>query len=177
MRSEKGYTVIEMMVVLVVVGIASTIAIVDHSAKLPHNNLRKASRNIVSKLRLIRQRAITTSANTSATFIVNHNFYFFKDVGEYQLPRYIRFGLPEEVKDKPNGKPIPTSARDGSSFTNEKVSFEPDGTMSGAVTGRIYLTNASNSSSGDELFREAFAIEVNRTGQVKLLKWNETQWE
>ncbi len=184
MRLNGGYTAIEMMVVMTLVGLTSTIALVNHTKQLPQQNLRLASRQIISHLRQLRQKAITRNTRTSADFHVNgdplpDNRYALWDAGEKQLPAHIRFGYSPEVNQTPKSGPLSASSEDGISLNGNQVAFEPNGTASG-LGGYIYLTNAPLSfpdtqPPGPQY--QTVAISVNITGHVKLYQWKNRRWE
>lgn len=170
------------MVVMSLVGIASTVALVSHSSQLSHRNLKVASRQVISQLRHLRQRAIVQNTTTTAEFYADNddiadNFYEVWDLGEHELPAHIRFGYHEEVDQTPKGGALSAGSLDGVSFSGNKIAFEANGTASG-LGGYIYLTNAPRPLpvSGEEQY-EAVAISVNMTGSVRLYKWKAGHWE
>ena len=175
MWSKKGYTAIEMLTVLAVVGITATFALVNHAAQKPHTNLRENGREMVSQLRHLRQQAITTGVTTTLEFLPRYGLYMLSDEEERALLPHVRFGYPSEVDQTPGGDPLSAQAADGVSFLNEVAGFQADGTPS--RQGTVYLTNASADDKTHEGYREALAISVNATGRVKLYQWRGTRWE
>ncbi len=190
MGSKKGYTFIELMVVLALVGLASSIALSNHLAQKPRAQLRQASREILSQLRGIRQQSITTGQVTTICFsddddllqingddvaVADNEYVIIPGRIKKTLPSKIRFGYPNHVTETPRAGNLSAASQDGISFNGECVSFQPNGTANG-LNGQIYLTNASDNSE-DNLQHESFAIDVNVTGQVRLYKWKNTQWQ
>ena len=59
--NKKGVTLIELIVVLVIIAIAATLAIPNIAAWLPNYRLRTATRDIVSTMRTAQMKAVTTN--------------------------------------------------------------------------------------------------------------------
>ncbi|NOY85114.1 MAG: prepilin-type N-terminal cleavage/methylation domain-containing protein [Nitrospirae bacterium] len=189
MGSKKGYTFIELMVVLALVGLASSIALSSHLAQKPRAQLRQASREILSQLRGIRQQSITTGQVTTICFsddddllqingdniaVADNEYVIIPGRTKKTLPSKIRFGYPDDVTETPRGGALSVASQDGITF-NPCVSFQPNGTAN-SLNGQIYLTNASDNPE-DNLQHESFAIDINVTGQVRLYRWKNTQWQ
>jgi prepilin-type N-terminal cleavage/methylation domain-containing protein len=162
--SQKGYTLVETMVVLGITASLSVLGVVTFSAQIAHNHLTDAARQILSDLRLVRQKAITEGVNGPVRFDPEGRKYFLLGLGERTLPAQVRFGLGEGVP------PLPDTVLpdDGISFRENIVTFQPNGTMTG-VGGVVYLTN-------DSVHNETIAISVITTGRVKIRRWNGNVW-
>lgn len=191
MWSKNGYTFVEFMVVFAIIGLASSVALVDYLKQKPRIQLRQASREILSQLRGIRQQSITTGKTTAIYFsddddliqidgesiaVADNEYILVPGKIKKTLPPNIRFGYPGDVTETPRGGALSETSQDGISFNNKRVAFEPNGTIQG-INGQIYLTNISNDSENNSPLGEAFAIDVNVTGQVRLYKWNNTRWQ
>jgi len=177
MCSKKGYTAIEMIAVLAVVGVLTSVALVNHFAQKPHTNLRENGREIVSQLRHLRQKAITTGVTTTLEFLPTQGLYSLSDDEEKSLLPHVRFGYPVEVNKTPGDEVFSeeSAPTDGVSFRDELASFQPDGTP--GRQGTIYLTNAPLGGAPHGSYNEGLAISVNATGRVKLYTWRGTKWE
>lgn len=162
--SQKGYTLVETMVVLAITASLSVMGVATFSTQIAHNHLTDAGRQIISDLRLIRQKAITEGVNEPVRFNPEGRKYFLPGLGERILPPQVRFGLKEGVP------PLPDTVlpADGISFRENTVTFQPNGTMMG-LGGAVYLTN-------DSVHTETVAISVVTTGRVKIRKWNGNEW-
>lgn len=191
MWSKNGYTFVEFMVVLAIIGLASSLALVDYLKQKPRAQLRQASREILSQLRGIRQQSITTGKTTTIYFsdaddliqidgeniaVADNEYILVPGKIKKTLPPNIRFGYPSDVTKTPRGGELSGASQDGISFSNERVSFEPNGTIQG-INGQIYLTNTSKAPGNSSPLSEAFAIDINMTGQVRLYKWINTKWQ
>ncbi len=159
---------------MALVGIMASIGLVNHLAQRPHLNLRKASRAMISELRRVRQKAISTGRSASLDFNPGEGRYTLTNIGEKVLPSYIRFGYSAEVKKTPSGNSLSGGSHDGVSFKDNLATFEPNGTFKG-IGGTIYLTNRALSTD-NHFYNETVAVSVNITGRVKLHKWNGVSW-
>lgn len=162
--SQKGYTLIETMVVLAITTSLSVVGVVSFSNQIAHNHLTDAGRQIISDLRLIRQKAIAEGIAGPIQFHPDGRKYSVPGVGERTLPPQIRFGLREGVPPLPDAV-LPD---DGISFRENTITFQPNGTIMG-LGGTVYLTNDSG-------HHETVAVSVVTTGRVKIRKWNGNAW-
>lgn len=167
LHTNTGYTFVELMVVLVVAGILLLMGAQDFKAQASRRRLRHTSHQIVSHLRLIRQKAITEGKTLSIQFSPDIQKYDLPGFGDQTLPQTVFFGASEGIQKIPKNRDG-TPPNDGISFKKDRVTFQPNGTYAG-VGGSIYLTNDTDQS-------ETMAITVNMTGRVKLYKWSGDAW-
>jgi len=162
--NQKGYTLVETMVVLAITASLSVLGVAAFSTQIAHNHLTDAGRQIISDLRLIRQKAIIEVVIGPVRFDPEGHKYFLPGLGERVLPPQVRFGLKDGVP------PLPDTVLpdDGISFRENSITFQPNGTMMG-VGGAVYLTH-------DSVRSEVIAISVVATGRVKIRKWNGNVW-
>ncbi len=157
----RGYTLVELLIVMALVGVVISIGAMNFAAQMPHDNLRHAASAVVSDLRFTRQTAITKGIENAIEF----------SSGAYVLPKYVKFGLSGGVNKPPSGEESGWNAQvDGVTFHDNTATFKPDGVIKSA--GTIFLTNTP-------FGNETRAITVNFTGRVKAFKWNENakEWE
>ena len=160
---QSGYTTIELAVTLAIASILTSLAVYSFADAIPRQQLKEASQNLVGQLRLARQKAIADGVNTTLSFQPEQRQYDHPILGKQILPNHVRFGTPVGVIKAPNeGSTIP---EDGISFNDNNATFQPNGMIS--ELGTIYLHNT----------KEAVAIRVNRTGRIKLSRWNGNDWE
>jgi prepilin-type N-terminal cleavage/methylation domain-containing protein len=84
-RNDRGVTLLEMAIVLVVLGIFLALAVPRFVKTLPGMKLKGDTHNVVSVLRLARMRALTERAQYGVYFIAHgdlHRYIIFKDVNE-----------------------------------------------------------------------------------------------
>jgi type IV fimbrial biogenesis protein FimT len=156
-QSECGYTLLEMIIVITIIGILTSMAVTNYSEQIPHQQLRDASSELVGQLRLARQKAIAKGADETISFDIGEKKY-----GMQTLPSHVHFGRATNVPKLPSADSDPP---DGISFTANRALFNPDGT---GKQGAIYLTNSK---------KESVAITVNITGRVRKYLWDGHDWK
>ena len=161
--SEKGYTIVELLVVVSLISILTALGVVHYAAQLPRYNLNDAAQRIISDLRWIRQKAISEGMPATIQFDPISKGYSLPGPVDRTLPSHIRFGAKEGTPPPPD-KSLPPH---GVSFQGNKVHFQPNGT---ATPGSIYLTNSPAG-------RDSLAISVNMTGRIKLSRWDGKKWD
>jgi len=180
---EDGYSAVELLIALVLLGILLTLGLYNYSKQIPHYELREASRALVSDLRKIRQMAVAEGRSFTVAFYPGQgeecdlsyagmDAYCEEDNSDllqYMLPAHVHFGALGEIDSRPGcsgGCSSPPT--DGISFPGDSATFNPNGTVSGM--GTVYLSNAP--------FRnESHAVTVNITGRVRLWKWAGSEWQ
>ena len=75
--NRKGVTLIEVIVVLVIIAIAATLAIPNIAAWLPRYRLRTATRDVVSTMRTAQMKAVSTN--------LEHGVQFYPEEGGYTV--------------------------------------------------------------------------------------------
>jgi type IV fimbrial biogenesis protein FimT len=79
----KGFSFIEVLVVMVIIGIMSTIAVPNLSTMMKSYRLKSAADDLASTLQLARMTAISQNAHSVITFnIANQTYSVFSDNGE-----------------------------------------------------------------------------------------------
>lgn len=169
--SNKGFTVVEMLVSMALVGVISALGFVNYTEQIPRYELREAGRDLTAQLRLLRQRAITEGGTRRMIFRLEDGAYFLQGAEDDQgLPTHVKFGLPEGVPLRHNGEFMDEDeeGEDATTFPGKIAGFNADGLPSSL--GTLHMTNAP--------FRdEALAITVSRTGRVRLFNWDGNAWE
>jgi prepilin-type N-terminal cleavage/methylation domain-containing protein len=181
-RGQAGYSLIEMMATLAIMGIVSAIAIVNIGSTLPGLKSDGAMRIVMTQLNTARETAITQRRNFQVSFINGNRIQIIRQnlpAGTTLLSTvYLEGGLtyrvdPSITLDTPEnfGKSV------GVDFgTAIAIIFSPDGTLvnqSGVpVNGTVFLSSP-NTPQGS-----ARAITVlGATGRVRGYRWSGQRWE
>lgn len=165
--SKSGYTLIELMIVLSLIGILTVLGVTDFARQVPRHHLSDAGRKMISDFRRIRQKAIAEGVPQTILFDPGSRGYLLPGSTNQFLPSHIQFGYTEEVRQSPSGAAdLPD---DGISFRENSVTFQPNGTFAG-LGGTIYLTNSPS-------MKETIAITVNMTGRIKRYQWRGDGWK
>lgn len=170
---DNGFTMMEVMIVVALIGILALTAIPTFSVWIPDYRLKGAVQDIYSNLQLTKMEAIRTKSNQSLTFFSpNATSYTKTDGTSIDLTSYgsgITFGYGDAG-----------TGVYGESKVADSVSYEtPDnvaqfnsrgmGNNTGnSGNGFVYLTNSKGT---------AYAVGSLTSGVVVLFKWKGSNWE
>jgi prepilin-type N-terminal cleavage/methylation domain-containing protein len=133
--SRKGFTIIELMIVIAIIGILSAVSIVGWWGYQDNVNLKTAAGEVMSDIASCKQRAISEGVQYCIQFTDGSPNYSINASSctaptQTQAKNLTSFG---------SGLTISST-----NFNSDRVSFLPRGTLS-SNTGRIFLTNSKNS--------------------------------
>ncbi|HEY0178511.1 MAG TPA: GspH/FimT family pseudopilin [Dokdonella sp.] len=92
-HAARGFTLIELMAVIVLLAIALTTVTFSFSKSLQSARIRGASRDLVAALRYTRGQAIVKGQQEVLTLDLNNNSYQAPGKGAVSLPKGMRLGL------------------------------------------------------------------------------------
>ncbi len=173
-----GFTLMELIVAIAIIGVVAGIAIPNVAAQLPEYRLKNAARDLVSFMQEAKMAAVKN--NTTAAIIFDSSsqpgFYYLdsngsgtRDAGERQinLGEYkdgIQFGRGNAANNWNN-----SSISDSVTFdsgTDDRLNFSSIGTSN--TQGTVYLENENADT--------CYAVTVLVTGSIKTRQWTGTAW-
>jgi type II secretion system protein H len=126
LAGEAGFTLPEMLAVLVIIGVLAGVAVSSLNRNMAHWELRTAARTMVSDLRAARDLAMTRGTGTVVSIYKDRGFYTLeRRDGKWEnvyLPKRVRF-----TTGYINSKGEPKTCANSFSFT-------PAGTSNGGTT-------------------------------------------
>jgi prepilin-type N-terminal cleavage/methylation domain-containing protein len=155
MNNNKAFTLIELCVVVAIIGIIALIAAPNMVTGLPKYRIKRAARDITSKIRAARSEAIKTSSNITIEFDTTNNRY---KIGEKWYPDsslsdHYGSGVSFGVGDSGD-------SAGPCSFNGNNVVFNSRGISN--KSGAIFLTNNQGA---------AYRTRINLAGNIQLQHW------
>ena len=181
MHDNKGFTIIEVIIVIVVIGIMAAIAVPNFLGYLPESRLKTAARDLFSNLQLAKIGAIRNNSDWAIVFNVAAGRYYVcsNDGGDgtwtgpgsndtvqktVVLADYgsgVTYGSGTGFSGI-DGGPL----GNGVTYPGAVVVLEPRGTTDN--TGYVYLTNSTGTS--------YIGVGTITSGVVRLRKWTGSSW-
>jgi type II secretory pathway pseudopilin PulG len=191
-----GFSIIDMVVVMMLIGVAVAIAMPRGIKRTPRQELNSATRQLLHNLELARTRAIAKKRPVRMRFDISKGFYTaFIDISEarsgviaetadeardtrlvftareagipgIELPESVEFGYGDATVS-PLGEPIAGTIE----LEDDRVEFNGRGMVVPLGNGgTIYLTHKDHPSL-------VSAISISGTGAVRSWRFNEDDWE
>ena len=173
--SSPGFTMLELMIILFILGILMAISIPSFSSWLPEYRLKCAVRELYSNMQFARMTSIRANVTYRLTFNIASGSYILQrpdlsiekiiKFADYDPGGNIGYGKGKATKNAgSSGGPIPS---DFISFQYNRVAFNSRGTGS---NGYVYLANNNGT---------AYAVGIWSAGFVVIKKWNnlKKKWE
>lgn len=170
LKDEAGFSFVELMVVIAMIGVLSAIAAPSFLRSLPEKRLKAAARNLYADMHRARLRAVREHKKIRAMFVksVRPGYYYFDenenskfDAGEFRQNLSDYSGV-----DYGKGKVL--KRWDGETFTSlaTNISFMAKGT---ANQGTTYLHNQNED--------VCYAVTTTRYGTITIRRFNGTDWD
>jgi len=178
LRDKKGFTMIELLIVVAIIAVTAAVAIPNIISWIPTMRVNSAARDIVSEMQLARMKAVSERNNYVITFDTSTNQYSIYDdndsnfstsnvlVKTVNLPSGIQFGY--IAGKNPSNDDITGSVQFGATSSPIRETFIPNGTAN--LMGSVYLIPTEDIA-GSRRDRQR-AITVILTGRIKLWKYD-----
>jgi type IV fimbrial biogenesis protein FimT len=168
-KDSSGFSFMELMVVIAMIGILSAVALPGLLRALPEQRLKNAARNLYADMQRARLLAVKENRKVHVRFDTTGNFYYFDDdeISGYTAGQFRRnlsedgdvtFGKGKAEKNW-NGDDITIIQRD--------IVFNPTGTA--GPQGPTYLQNKNENI--------CYVVSVYDYGAVKIRRFNGTKWD
>ena len=168
MRNNSGFTLIELIVVIVIVGILAAVTIPNFLAYLPNARLKSASRDLYSHMQLARVGAIKSHRQWAIVFNAGTSSYQVRS--DYLGPKdrvEATVNLANYGSGVTFGQGNAAATIDGSGFDNF-ITYASDvailASRGTANSGYVYLTNSSNNT--------CYGVGTSTSGVVLLRRWS-----
>jgi len=183
MKNTKGFTLIEVIIVVAIIGIMVVIAIPSISGWLPNYRLKGAARDLYLMMQKTRMEAVKRNRNTAIEFDVTNKKYSFCDNWDSTASPAACVGNSQVIDLSSVGSGVgygqgnATSAVAASGFGNyvtytlsspppdDVVIFNPRGLCN---SGYVYLDNKDNT---------AYAVGSLTSGVIRILRWQGGSWK
>jgi len=178
----KGFSLIELLILIAILGVLATIAFPGFSVWLPDYRLRSAARDLQSNMQLAKIGAIKANSNWAIVFdpgMSPGRYYICSDPGgngtwegpgsDDTIEKTIDLTSYESGVDYGHGNagsPIGATFDNEITYGSDVLVFRARAT---ADDGYVYLHNAENTT--------AYGVGTRISGVVLLKKWGGTAWE
>lgn len=181
LHDERGISLVEMMVVVAIIGVLTSMAVIQIGASRPGMVADGAMRVVMAQLNSAREIAISQRRQVEVTFsngywvkVTRHEFPVAlgtKVLTDVPFEGGVRYGLLPGVQDTPDGfgnfQPVNFGAAATIMFNTEGMLVDSGGNP---VNGSVFLLIPNQAGS----FRAVTVL--GSTGRVRGFRWNGGQW-
>jgi type IV fimbrial biogenesis protein FimT len=164
-KRQSGFTALELLVAIGIIGIMAAIAIPGFMTWMPNYRLKGAARDVYSNLQLAKMGAIRSNADRTVTFNPGAGAYTTSDGTRVTLVNLSNYGSGIGY-----GQGIATQGVGGEAFDDNVTYTAPSNSASfnsrgmGNNEGYVYISNGRGT---------AYAVGSRLSGVIFLKKWNE----
>jgi prepilin-type N-terminal cleavage/methylation domain-containing protein len=144
--NQKGITLLELIVVMVIITVGTTLIVPSLGGWIPRYRLKSATRDIISAMRVAQIKAVSQNTRYQVSFNPGGNSYIlqYQDSGGLWVNERDPQALPDGINIS------------GITFTGNKATFNPD---SSATNGSITLVNTKG-------YKKVISL-LGTTGRIK----------
>ncbi len=164
---QKGFSLVELMVVIAVMAVLGLVAIPSLVTTYPTYKLKKSSRDLCSEMRKARSLAIKQNRDIIIEFDIAENKYSIDGRQPVELEEGILYGPGSATAPADPDGSMPA---DGVSFQDNSVTFNARGLVTPPTNrGNVYVYNNKG---------EVFAAGVTTiAGNIVLKQWTGSSWQ
>ena len=168
-RNSNGFSFVELMVVIALIGLLSAIGLPSLLRNLPEKRLKNAARNLYADIQKVRLLAVKENVNITMIFNEATGQYSYMNGGTTITESLSDYGAVQygcDVTSKNSWRESPDD------------SFPPSG-----ITGNIEFSNLGNANAGDIYLQSendqtvCYAVEISMFGTAKIWRYNGSTWE
>jgi prepilin-type N-terminal cleavage/methylation domain-containing protein len=177
---KNGFTMIELLVTFVILGIVSAIAIPGFARWYPGYRLKNASRDLYSNMQLAKMGAVRNNGEWAIFFNAGGGSYQvisggadgdYSTAGDNIIEKTITLADYESGVSYGHGSataPIGSAFGDEITFNANTVVFNPRSMINSITGGYVYLQNNKNNT---------YAVGALGTGVILMRSWTGTAWQ
>ena len=177
---QAGFTMVELMIVIVVIAILSAIAVPNIISWLPNYRLKAAARDLYSNMQQVKMKAIKENKDWAIVFdSANNRYYICSDkgadnswsaTGDNSITATINLlSYKNGIGYGHGSATVAVGAGFGGddiSYISNVVVFNPRGSGS---AGYVYIDHQTHTTT--------FAVGTVSSGSIRLLKWRGNKWQ